>query len=144
VKLSDGIIEHSSRRERNMTKKKTFAVLWVLFFTCLLMAFNLTGISYGATKGEPSVKEWKGENASSGKIAQLAQGKKRTVALAGSSVDKVMPPPCTVTAVKGRMVTLRDFKGQVDTVEVTDTTGIRVGEKAVVKNGHLTLGLVPE
>jgi hypothetical protein len=137
-------MEHSSRRERNMSKKKTFTVLWALFFTCLLMAFSLTGISSGATKGEPSVKEGKGEDASGGKAILLAQGKKRMVPLVGSSVDKVMPPPCTVTAVKGKMVTLRDFKGQVDTVEVTDVTGIRVGEKAVVKNGHLTVGLVPE
>jgi hypothetical protein len=127
-----------------MTKKKAFAVLWTLFFTCLLMAFSLTGISYGATKGELSVKESKGENASGGKTALPAQGKKRAVPLVGSSVDKVMPPPCTVTAVRGKMVTLRDFKGQVDTVEVADITGIRVGEKAVVKNGHLTVGLVPE
>lgn len=130
-----------------MTEKKTSAVLWILFLTCLLMAFNLTGISSGATKGEPSVKEGKGEEASSGKailLAQVAQGKKRTVPLAGSSVNKVMAPPCTVTAVRGKTVTLRDFKGQVDTVEVTDVTGIRVGEKAVVKNGNLTLGIVPE
>jgi hypothetical protein len=130
-----------------MTEKKTFTVLLILFLTCLLMAFSLTGISSGATKGEPSVKEGKGEDASSGKailLAQVAQGKKRTVPLVGSSVNKVMPPPCTVTAVRGKTVTLRDFKGQMDTVEVTDVTGIRVGEKAVVKNGHLTLGIVPE
>jgi hypothetical protein len=130
-----------------MTNKKTFTVLWILFLTCLLIAFSLTGISSGATKGEPSVKEGKGEDASSGKailLAQVAQGKKRTVPLAGSSINKVMPPPCTVTAVKGKTVTLRDFKGQVDTVEVADVTGIQVGEKAVVKNGHLTLGIVPE
>ena len=129
-----------------MIEKKTFAVLLILFFTCLLLAFSLTGISSGATKGEPSVKEGKGEDASSGKAILLpsAQGKKRTVPLVGSSVNKVMPPPCTVTAVRGKTVTLRDFKGQVDTVEVTDVTGIRVGEKAVVKNGHLTVGIVPE
>ena len=127
-----------------MTKKKIFAVLWTLFFTCLLMAFSLTGISYGATKGEPSVKESKGEDPSGGKPNLLAQGKKRSVPLVGSSIDKVLPPPCTVTAVRGKMVTLKDFKGQVDTVEVADVTGIHVGEKAVVKNGHLTVGLVPE
>jgi hypothetical protein len=130
-----------------MTGKKIFAVLWILFLTCLLMAFSLTGISSGAMKGEPSVREWKEGDAPGGKdilLAQVAQGKKRTVPLAGSSVNKVMPPPCTVTAVRGKTVTLRDFKGQVDTVEVTDVTGIRVGEKAVVKNGHLTLGIVPE
>ena len=127
-----------------MTRKKTFTVLWALFFTGLLMAFSLTGISYGATKGESSVKGGKGEESSEGKTMRVAQGKKRTVPLTGSSVNKVMPPPCTVTAVKGKMVTLRDFKGQVDTVEVADATGIRLGEKAVVKNGHLTVGLIPE
>jgi len=45
---------------------------------------------------------------------------------------------------RGKTVTLRDFKGQIDTVEVLDATGIRVGEQAVVKNGHLTVGLQPE
>ena len=130
-----------------MAQKKTFPVLWILFFTCLLMAFSLTGISSGATKGEPAVKEWKEGDAPGGKailLAQVAQGKKRTVPLAGSSVNKVMPPPCTVTGVKGKMVTLRGFNGQVDTVEIAEPMGIRVGEKAVVKNGHLTLGIVPE
>ena len=127
-----------------MTKKKAFAVLWTLFFTCLLMAFSLTGISYGAAKGEPSVKESRGEDASSGGPNLLVQGKNRTVPLTGSSVKKVLPPPCTVTAVKGRTVTLKDFKGQVDTVEVANAAGIQVGEKAVVKNGHLILGIVPE
>ena len=127
-----------------MTKKKAFAVLWTLFFTCLLMAFSLTGISYGAAKGEPSIKEARGGDASSGGPNLLVQGKNRAVPLTGSSVKKVLPPPCTVTAVKGRTVTLKDFKGQVDTVEVTDVTGIRVGEKAVVKNGHLTVGLALE
>lgn len=127
-----------------MTKKKTFAVLWALFFTCLLTAFSLTGISYGAAKGESPVKEGKGEESSGGKTLLLAQGKKHSVPLTGSSVHKVMAPPCTVTAVRGKTVTLRDFKGQVDTVEVADVAGIQVGEKAVVKNGHLTVGLVPE
>ncbi len=127
-----------------MIKKKIFTVLWALFFACLLMAFSLTGISYGATKGEPSVKEGKGDDAPGGKPIPLAQGKRRTVPLAGASINKYLSPPCTVMAVKGKMVTLRDFKGQVDTVEVTDVTGIRVGEKAVVKNGHLTVGLALE
>jgi hypothetical protein len=127
-----------------MTKKKTFTVLWVLFFTCLLMSFGLTGISSGASKGEPSLKGGKGEESAGGKTQQLAQAKRISVPLAGESVTKVMPPPCTVMAVKGNVVTLRDFKGKVDTVEVADARGIRVGEKAVVKNGHLTVGLVPE
>jgi hypothetical protein len=127
-----------------MTKTKFFTVLWTLLFTCLLMAFSLTGISYGAAKGEASVQEGKGDGSSGGKTVLLAQGKKRSVPLAGSSVDKVLPPPCTVTAVRGKTVTLRDFNGKTDSVEVMETSGIQVGQKAVVKNGHLTVGLTPE
>jgi hypothetical protein len=133
-----------SRRLVDMTKSNCFTVLWALFLTCLLMAFSLTGISYGAARGDSSVKEWKGGDSSGGKIVLAAQAKKRSVPLVGSSVNKVLPPPCTVTAVRGKTVTLRDFKGQIDTVEVLDATGIRVGEQAVVKNGHLTVGLQPE
>jgi hypothetical protein len=127
-----------------MTKTRFFTVLWTLLFTCLLMAFSLTGISYGAAKGEPSVQESKGDGSSGGKAVLLAQGKKRSVPLAGSSVDKVLPPPCTVTAVRGKTVTLRDFNGKTDSVEVLETAGIQVGQKAVVKNGYLTVGFSPE
>ena len=127
-----------------MSAKKAFAVFGILFFTCLLMAFSLTGISYGQAKGEPTVKASKGEEASNAKTTLAAQGKKRAIPLSGSSINKVLPPPCTVTAVRGTMVTLRDFNGQLDTVEVADATGIKVGEKGVVKNGNLTLGIVPE
>lgn len=127
-----------------MSAKKSFAVLWVLFFTCLLMAFSLAGISYGQAKGELTVKTSRGEDAPGAKASLAVQGKKRAVPLSGSSLNKVLPPPCTVTAVRGTMVTLRDFHGQLDTVEVADATGIKVGEKAVVKNGNLILGIVPE
>jgi hypothetical protein len=41
-------------------------------------------------------------------------------------------------------VTLRDFNGKTDSVEVMETSGIQVGQKAVVKNGHLTVGFFPE
>ncbi len=125
-----------------MTGKKTFILLWILFFACLLMAFSLTGVSYGQAKGEPTIKEMK--EAGSGKAAPVVQGKKRAVPLSGSSLNKVLPPPCTVTAVRGTMVTLKDFHGQMDTIEVADAAGIKVGEKAVVKNGSLILGIVPE
>jgi hypothetical protein len=127
-----------------MAKRNSFNVLRALFFAGLLMAFSLTGIAYGAAKNDASVKEWKIGASGDGKILLAAQAKKRSVPLVGSSVNKIMPPPCIVTAVRGKTVTLRDFKGQTDTVEVLDAAGIRVGEHAVVKNGHLTVGLPPE
>jgi hypothetical protein len=127
-----------------MTRKGFFPVLWTLFFAVLLLAFGLTGISHGQAKGQPALGTDKAAESSGGKSAPLVQAKKRSVPLTGASVNKVLPPPCTVTAVRGKTVTLKDFKGEVDTVEVADAAGIRVGEKAVVKNGHLTLGLPPE
>jgi hypothetical protein len=90
------------------------------------------------------VKEWKGGDSSGSKIVLAAQAKNRSIPLAGSSANKVLPPPCTVTGVKGKMVTLKDFYGRIDTVEVLDATGIQVGEQAVVKNGRLKLGPRPE
>jgi hypothetical protein len=127
-----------------MMKKRTLAILWTLFFTCLLMAFSLTGISYGTMKSETLAKDGKGGEGVAGKTILLAEVKKRMIPLAESSANKVMAPPCTVTAVKGKIVTLRDFNGLVGTVEVVDAMGIHPGEQGVVKNGHLILGIVPE
>jgi len=127
-----------------MMKKRTLAILWTLFFTCLLMAFSLTGISYGTMKSETLFKDDRGGEGVVGKTILFAEVKKRMIALAPSSANSVMAPPCTVTAVKGKFVTLKDFNNKVGTVEVVDAMGIQVGEKGVVKNGLLILGIVPE
>jgi len=96
-------------------------------------------------KTEAGIKAGMGaESPASGKPILLAEGKKVMIPLADSSANKVMAPPCTVTGIKGKIVTLRDFKGQVDTVEVVNIAGIRIGDKAVVKNGLLIIGIVPE
>ncbi len=127
-----------------MIKKENWSVYGVVLLACLLMSFSLTGISFGMMKSETIIKDSKGGESAGGKSILLAEGKKRMIPLADSSANKVMAPPCTVTGVKGKVVTLRDFKGQVDTVEVVDISGIRVGDRAVVKNGLLIIGIVPE
>jgi hypothetical protein len=127
-----------------MMKNKTLRISWILFFVCLLMAFSLTGISYGTMKNESLSKDAKGTDGAIGKTVLLAEVKKRIIPLAPSSANKVMAPPCTVLAVKGKEITLRDFKNQVGIVEVTDAAGIHVGDKGVVKNGQLIIGIVPE
>ncbi len=127
-----------------MIKKEKLVIYGIALLACILMAFSLTGISFGMMKSETITKAVKGEESTAGKTILLAEGKKRMIPLADSSADKVMPPPCTVTAVKGKIVTLRDFRGRLDTVEVTDVSGIRIGDKAVVKNGLLIIGVVPE
>jgi hypothetical protein len=127
-----------------MRKDKVLTILWTLFILCLLMAFSLTGISYGALKSPTLPNGGYGGEGQKGKAILLAEAKKRTIPLAESSAKKVMAPPCTVLSVKGKTITLRDFNNQVDTVEVVDPAGIHPGEKGVVKNGYLILGIVPE
>ncbi len=128
-----------------MIKKKELAVYGVVLFACILMAFSLTGISFGAMKDKVTIKTGTtGESQANSTPIPQAGGKKIMIPLAESSANKVMAPPCTITGVKGKIVTLRDFKGQVDTVEVVNVAGIRIGDKAVVKNGLLIIGIVPE
>ncbi len=127
-----------------MKKDRTLRIFWILFFACLLMAFSLTGISYGTMKSETLTRDRQGNDGSTGKTILLAEAKKRMIPLAPSSAKIVMAPPCTVLAVKGKEVTLRDFNNRVGTIEVTNPAGIQVGDRGVVKNGQLILGIVPE
>jgi hypothetical protein len=59
----------------------------------------------------------------------------------GSSKKLTLPPPCSVVGISGKKVTLRDFYGKVETVEVEEVKNIKVGDKVVVKNGMMRLGV---
>jgi hypothetical protein len=54
-----------------------------------------------------------------------------------------LPPPCTVVGISGQKVTLKDFYGKVETVEVEEVKKIKVGDKVVVKNGVMRVGIPP-
>jgi hypothetical protein len=66
------------------------------------------------------------------------------IRLKGATSQKLtLPPPCSVVSISGTKVTLRDFFGKLETVEVEDAKDIRVGDKVVVKNGVLRVKISP-
>jgi hypothetical protein len=54
-----------------------------------------------------------------------------------------LPPPCSVVGISGQKVTLKDFYGKVETVEVEEVKNIKVGDKVVVKDGVMRVGVPP-
>jgi hypothetical protein len=66
------------------------------------------------------------------------------VSLKGVFSQKLtLPPPCTVVGISGQKVTLKDFYGKVETVEVEEVKNIKVGDKVVVKDGVMRVGIPP-
>jgi hypothetical protein len=98
----------------------------------------------GDVSGAVVYREGKGGQISSGGLVYLAQSPSRNVRLTGDSTKKVLPPPCTVVGIKGKDITVKDFYGKTDTVEVENARGIKVGDKVVVKDGLMIIGIHPE
>ncbi len=66
------------------------------------------------------------------------------IRLKGTASKKLtLPPPCSVVSINGTKVTLKDFFGKLETVEVEDAKDIKVGDKVVVKNGVLRVKISP-
>jgi len=66
------------------------------------------------------------------------------IPLKGAAFKKLtLPPPCSVVSISGTKVTLKDFFGKLEIVEVEDAKDIKVGDKVVVKNGVLRVKLSP-
>ena len=66
------------------------------------------------------------------------------ISLKGAFSRKLtLPPPCTVVGISGQKVTLKDFYGKIETVEVEEVKNLKVGDKVVVKNGVMKLGVRP-
>jgi len=99
----------------------------------------------GVTRGEIATKEGKDVGISVGEAKYLAQVTSRVIRLTGPSSQKLtLPPPCSVIGIEGNNITLRDFYGKVETVEVEESKDIRVGDKVVVKDGLMKIGISPE
>jgi hypothetical protein len=66
------------------------------------------------------------------------------IRLRGAASQKLtLPPPCSVVSISGQKVTLRDFFGKVETVEVEEVRSMKVGDKVVVKEGVMRVGIPP-
>ncbi len=70
---------------------------------------------------------------------------RRAVMITGTGSAKLsLPPPCSIVDLRGKSMTLRDFYGKAADIQVEDATGMKVGDKVVVKDGVLITGVFPQ
>ncbi len=125
--------------------KKVLVILISLALTQGVISLCFMEDVKGVTRGEIATKEGKDVGIAVGEAKYLAQVTSRVIRLTGTSSQKLtLPPPCSVIGIKGNNVILRDFYGKVETVEVEESKDIRVGDKVVVKDGLMKIGISPE
>ena len=79
-----------------------------------------------------------------GTISSPDPAPSQVISLKGVFSQKLtLPPPCSVISISGNKVTLRDFYGKAETVEVEEVKNIKVGDKVVVKDGVMRVGIPP-
>jgi hypothetical protein len=78
----------------------------------------------------------------------FAQRASRVVELKDEfSKNVALAPPCSVIGINGKKLTLKDFYGKQEAIiveDIKDIKGVRVGDKVVVKDGVLIIGLSPQ
>jgi hypothetical protein len=80
-----------------------------------------------------------------GPSAKADSKSRRTLTLVGAGSGRLsLPPPCSIVDLRGKNVTLRDFYGRRANVQVEDASGMKVGDKVVVKDGLLITGIFPQ
>jgi hypothetical protein len=126
-------------------------------FLVILIVFGLTqGVSSfcliedlnGMTKGDVMLKEGKNSGFAPGEIRYFAQKANRAVELKDEfSKNVALAPPCSVIAINGKKLTLKDFYGKQEAIiveDIKDLKGVKVGDKVVVKDGFLIIGRSPQ
>ncbi len=78
-------------------------------------------------------------------IATAGDMGRRVIVITSDPTRKLsLPPPCSIVEVKGKIIALRDFYGKTANIEVGDITGMKVGDKVIVKDGLLITGQLPQ
>ncbi len=72
------------------------------------------------------------------------QGGKAIVITSDPTGRLSLAPPCSIVDVKGKIIALRDFYGRAANIKVGDATGMKIGDKVVVKDGLLITGQLPQ
>ncbi len=124
--------------------KKVLAILISLALTQGVISLCFMEDVKGVTRGEIATKEGKDVGIAVEEAKYFTQVTSRVIRLTGASSNVALAPPCSVIGIKGNNVILRDFYGKVETVEVEESKGIRVGDKVVVKDGLMKIGISPE
>jgi hypothetical protein len=128
--------------------RKFLVILIVFGLTQGLSSFCLTENLRGMTKGDLMPKEGKSFGFTPGEIRYFAQKANRVVELKDEfSKNVALAPPCSVIGINGKKLTLKDFYGKQEVIiveDINDIKGVRVGDKVVVKDGVLIIGLSPQ
>jgi len=122
--------------------------LMILGLTQGVSSFCLIEDLKGMPRKEVMPREEKSPGITPGEIRYFAQNASRVVELKDESSKNVtLAPPCSVIGVNGKKLTLKDFYGQQEAILVEDAKDLRdvkVGDKVVVKDGVLIIGLSPQ
>ena len=122
--------------------KKSLVILISLALTQGIMGLCFTEDVKGMAKNEVAAKEGKDAGITAGESKYFAQGPSQVIRLTGPFSEKVsLPPPCSVTKIKGNLIILKDFYGKEGTVEVEEIKNLKVGDKVVVKDGWMRIGI---
>ena len=110
--------------------------------------FSLIENLKGMTRRGVMPNEGKSAGIPPGEVRHFAQKAGRVVELKDEpSKNTALAPPCFVIGINGKKLTLKDFYGKQETILVEDgkdLRGVKVGDKVVVKDGVLMIGLSPQ
>lgn len=128
--------------------RKFLVILTVFGLTQGVSSFCLTENLRGMTKGEVMPKEGESSGIMPAENRFFAQRASRVVELKDEfSKNVALAPPCSVIGINGKKLTLKDFYGKQEAIiveDIKDIKGVRVGDKVVVKDGVLIIGLSPQ
>jgi len=128
--------------------RKFLVILMVFGLTQGVSSFCLTENLRGMTKGDVMPKEGKNSGFTPGEVRYFAQKANRAVELKDEfSKNVALAPPCSVIGINGKKLTLKDFYGKQEAIiveDIKDLRGVKVGDKVVVKDGVLIIGLSPQ
>jgi len=122
------------RKELKVIKKS------LVILISLALTQGIMGLCF--TENEVAAKEGKDAGITAGESKYFVQGPSQVIRLTGPFSEKVsLPPPCSVTKIKGNLIILKDFYGKEATVEVEEIKNLKVGDKVVVKDGWMRIGI---
>jgi hypothetical protein len=128
--------------------KKLLAIGMILGLTQGLSSFYPIKDAEGTPRGGVTPKEGKSPGITPGGIRHFAQKAGRVIELKDqSSRNAALAPPCSVIGISGNKLILKDFYGRQEAILVEDgkdLRGVKIGDKVVVKDGVLMIGLSPQ
>jgi hypothetical protein len=128
-----------SKKEKKVVKKQ----LWISI--CLGLTLCIASFCFVEDSMAQTLARERADGAKKAStISSPDPAPSQFIRLKGAFSRKLtLPPPCTIVGINGQKVTLKDFFGKVETVEVEEVRSMKVGDKVVVKEGVMRVGIPP-